>query len=126
MRTPFLHSGLDTVYAPLVTKMLLDGTEAQLKDGSLIVLKAAIAASFAFQCAELNLDLDKLRTSVNARISEAAKLFTKCKSHFSNEAGGFDEALSITSKFPDLGRTVWRRRELRRDDELARASDRSW
>ncbi len=50
----------------------------------------------------MNLDLDKLRTSVNTRISEAAKLFKKSKSHFSNAAavgGGFDEGLSITSKF---------------------------
>ncbi len=102
MRTPFLHSGLDIAYAPLVTEMLVAGTKAQLKDRSLIVLKAAIAASFVFRCHELNLDLDKLRTSVNTRISEAAKLFKKSKSHFSNAAaigGGFDEGLSITSKF---------------------------
>jgi hypothetical protein len=102
MSTPLFDSDLYIGYAPLVTEMLVKGTEAQLKDGSSIVLKAAIAASFVFQCNKLNLDLDKLRTSVNTRISEAAELFQKCKSHFSNAAamgGGFDEGLSITSKF---------------------------
>ncbi len=80
----------------------MEGTEAELKNGSPIVLKAAIAAFFVFKCDELNLDLDKLRTFVKTRISEAAKLFRKCKSHYSNAAamgGGFDEGLSITSKF---------------------------
>jgi hypothetical protein len=101
MRIPFSRSKLHSCYAPLVMGMLVKGINAQQMDGSSIVLKAAIAASFVVQCERLNLDLKKLRKSVSTRIREAAKLFQQLRSRFSfaPSVGDFDECLSLASNF---------------------------